>query len=1747
MADNLFKLVFGVDEAKSQANIVQGIEKIINSAEFQKHLKLKFQFDFSDLRREVRNISEELSTALGRTSTATGTGSAAGSDVAKQYASLQRSLEAMRREEEMLEQTGTKSLQTQQQQITALQRKSKVLAQIVALGKTNPELFPADGDHSLTMVEEQLRKVNEDCQRLAQKRVDIKAQVDTTKAESDLNKFNDLMRRYTAGVPSTSGAWNISNQFSSKINATYEQFQHAYASGDFDTALTKQKELNQLTEQYRHQMELAGYQVNDTGHKMSKAFGSKMYSRIAGGVLMLLTRMLRKVFTEVKNVDAALNELRIVSKASDADMQRFANTVTKSAKAIGVAVDELIRSTTVYRRLGFDLQDAAKYAELTTVYSNVSGVAVSDATTNITGIIKAYDVGSAELESVLDRLIYVGNNYAISSGEIGEAMNNAASMLEGAGNSLNESIGILTAANASIQDVSKASTGVRTIAARLSNSKAELEEMGEDTSDLASSTAKYREELLALTGVDITDAKGDLKSTYDILSALAGAWDDIEAAGNKAAVATLIAGTRQQNVFYSLMKNWNDAKSAVEGCQDATGELQKAQEVYSQSIEYRLKQLKATFTEFATSLLNSKVVQSIIRGLTNLLDSFSDKGTAVAQTIVIGLIAIWTLIMRHTKDIGQAIDSIVTKANGGIAVTKAGAVAVRTLGTALSAIPMLLVSIASFLPEEDHVAKLTLAIVALGVAAVTAIWSIIAANEALKASLWSNPITAIIMAVFAALSALVMIVKEAISINKQRLNQMSEEIKAAKEATNALKEQADALDDVADKMRDVTSEASELIDKFKEVAQVATLTEWRDTLVDIADKIKEILQDESITSVAQAVNTLLGTQYTYAELLTANDETRLALLDRIKDSLRQQGTWFGLDAYSATRKTSASMLNSYGKLSVKRNQGDDEIGWGSTAKRTVKEYNREAAAILRGINGFDVDLLDYDKQINIKTSLTNIYDLLNAYDSAIAAFENKYKDAAVRSQNAVYQAIVSARSSIQEQINIEHKALQEYSDAVITSMSSDILEAVAKLGNDSAKIRNECVEQADAIIHYIAKQTLLSIDEVSDLIGDSVKEKVDAIVNGTADYVFNGKVVLRSVRGFIADIQEAFELFGKATSEMEDHAWLSEDLLQSLEAAGLDAYIVGGKNDVQTLRSDALYQYMRDTMQKQVDIYYAAQRDYEAAKAAYDSAMENGDEAAKESAANDLLTYAQAWQDAAQNIENLKLAMSATVVTQKELNDDMIKSLEEQLGAVKDMISLRKKLLETYESEKEYRDELAEKKNTVGNLYTQLQLASLDNSEAGRAKQRQLREELASAEKELETYTLQHAIEDIKTQLDDELSAEEKIINNAVSRLQQTIVEVSTSLASVIGNVLTPSGVEDVTGDLVNTPPPTPIEVAPSSQSVSANMMTSAEFYKHSNLVKKYGTYDAYVSSNSVSGEVDATKRTEAINALVQEISSFNGKQYTSYTDAINEATGGSYTSQQLNEMNSYDFAGVQGKVSNYLHTKRKYYELGDDVIAAGFQVLGSQIKIRHNGRYYSFNIKWKVSDKDAKKEGLNASIPKGAFAISDRGTNLYFRGKGSNGYFWELDDKGADFGTSGGQRASFNTISKNDIISDLKSRTPSGVYHTGGIVADDTPLRSTEVFARLMKGELVSTPQQIANFMHSTMPEIIAATSATNNRNITINSPLLNIHCDSVTEESMPQLEQVVQEATSRIEQMLRDGLRQRGTPMPINNKKLF
>ncbi len=267
-------------------------------------------------------------------------------------------------------------------------------------------------------------------------------------------------------------------------------------------------------------------------------FSGRVKTILSSMIIGAVTKNIKQIYTNVLEIDTAMTQLKIVTGENEAAFEDFSDTVAKSAKKIGASITDLIESTTTYARLGFSLAESEKYAELTAMYSKVANVDTNEATSNITSIIKAYDVSSDELESVLDKLTWVGNSYAISSAEIGEAMNNAASSLYANGNTLEESIGIVTAANVSLQNVSKASTAVRTIAARISASKTDLEELGEDVTGV--STAKIAKQMKAF-GVEIINNNGELKSTYDILADIANKWSDLNSV-EKASIAGTLAG-----------------------------------------------------------------------------------------------------------------------------------------------------------------------------------------------------------------------------------------------------------------------------------------------------------------------------------------------------------------------------------------------------------------------------------------------------------------------------------------------------------------------------------------------------------------------------------------------------------------------------------------------------------------------------------------------------------------------------------------------------------------------------------------------------------------------------------------------------------------------------------------------------------------------------------------------------------------------------------------------------------------------------------------------------------------------------------------------------------------------------------------------------------------------------------------------------------------------------------------------------
>lgn len=164
--------------------------------------------------------------------------------------------------------------------------------------------------------------------------------------------------------------------------------------------------------------------------------------------------IVRSGINSIKELDTAMTELKKVTDESTASYERFLNAAAETSSKIGATTSEFVEATANFARLGYTMDESAGMAESAIVYKNVAdGLDSIDASTeSIISTMKAFGIQSDDTMGIVDRFNEVGNNFAITSAGIGEALKRSASALYEGGNTIDESIGLITAANSVVQD-----------------------------------------------------------------------------------------------------------------------------------------------------------------------------------------------------------------------------------------------------------------------------------------------------------------------------------------------------------------------------------------------------------------------------------------------------------------------------------------------------------------------------------------------------------------------------------------------------------------------------------------------------------------------------------------------------------------------------------------------------------------------------------------------------------------------------------------------------------------------------------------------------------------------------------------------------------------------------------------------------------------------------------------------------------------------------------------------------------------------------------------------------------------------------------------------------------------------------------------------------------------------------------------------------------------------------------------------
>ena len=167
----------------------------------------------------------------------------------------------------------------------------------------------------------------------------------------------------------------------------------------------------------------------------------------------------------------------------------------------------------------------------------------------------------------------------------------------------------------------------QTVSARIRGTKTELEELGESTDDVLS-TSKLQGLVKAYTDVDIMKDANTYKDMYTIISEIGEKWHELEDV-QRAALLEGLAGKKQSNTLAAVLNNADRLKEIYETAEGSAGSALREQQRYTESLQYSLDQLTAHGEEFWNTFFNKDDVKTfinsiniLISGATKLVDTF---------------------------------------------------------------------------------------------------------------------------------------------------------------------------------------------------------------------------------------------------------------------------------------------------------------------------------------------------------------------------------------------------------------------------------------------------------------------------------------------------------------------------------------------------------------------------------------------------------------------------------------------------------------------------------------------------------------------------------------------------------------------------------------------------------------------------------------------------------------------------------------------------------------------------------------------------------------------------------------------------------------------------------------------------------------------------------------------------------------------------------------------------------------------
>lgn len=379
---------------------------------------------------------------------------------------------------------------------------------------------------------------------------------------------------------------------------------------------------------------------NELMNKLWITMKNTMRWQVTSGLLTGFTSSIGDAYRYAEDLNESLNNIRIVTGKSTAEMAQFAKQANRAAKELNTTTTKYTDASLIYYQQGLDDKQVKARSDVTAKFANVSRENLTTSSEYLTAIWNNFAKGSKNLEYFADVIVALGAATASSSQEIATGLNKFAATAETVGLSYEYATSALATVTATTrQSADIVGTAFKTLFSRIQDL-----ELGK-TLDDGTTLGKYSKALDAV-GISIKDSNGELRDMDRILDDIGGKWDTLNK-DEQVALAQAVGGVRQYTQFIALMDNWDFMKENLETAKNATGELQNQADIFAESWEAARKNVKASAEGIYDSLIKDEFWIDLTNGFADALKSvelFTDSIGGLKGVLALGAIAMNKLV-----------------------------------------------------------------------------------------------------------------------------------------------------------------------------------------------------------------------------------------------------------------------------------------------------------------------------------------------------------------------------------------------------------------------------------------------------------------------------------------------------------------------------------------------------------------------------------------------------------------------------------------------------------------------------------------------------------------------------------------------------------------------------------------------------------------------------------------------------------------------------------------------------------------------------------------------------------------------------------------------------------------------------------------------------------------------------------------------------------------------------------------------